>query len=742
MLRPVALSVFPSCREAISWSADGEIAIAAGDHFQILTPTSIKDAEASSSEPEWTVTRVRANLFTNAEWPAFLPGDRDQFSIAAEQSTANIIALAWSPAGLGKYRRCVLLVLTSNLVLSIWEPLGLQQKWTRVGIVNHAFWPQPEHSQDPTDHGFRKTDIRSFTWCDSPKASISTSEGSSTLPALETRWGASLLAVVNDLNEISLIQFCRTTPADASSTHYELQILATHTLENPERENNLVCPGSLFEKAMRERERTTSLCCGPWMSPSNEALGNSDRHVAMIAAACGTQLRLLKVEAIFESSNQNNIQQCTLSASMEEHPIEQSNEGWAQNNVTGPLRWLHTKSSATMTLAVGIMAGLITITMSRTMYSASSFNLGDLKVREWPIYEPEDDDDPDLKERHLEPIYGMLPARNERGDACKLHLGTLGGVGLATELNQIQTGSELQQPQWKRMLDEFQEQYDLDHGLGGMLTSRIWGLATYRGITAAIFTNHPTDMVEYRVSSDDVSTLVFSEEFGRIPNTRAVFTPRAPDGQIPGHDRVGEVISFVLPGADGEVDPDQETQRLIYVVACRAIVGESDKTLRAYAQRSLERLAIVTGADLTEEIGKCHGPPSLIAAKSADHLSGPGGHVYEKCEVCDAGIGWCSAQQARCSEGHIWRKSNIYLQLLKSSSIVNLGCMYTVRCGVSFLAIQEPGISKYCSFCGTEALDEERVASTPGHDLGKTTIGLFQTFDTCLYCAGKFQATY
>lgn len=413
-----------------------------------------------------------------------------------------------------------------------------------------------------------------------------------------------------------------------------------------------------------------------------------------------------------------------------------------------------------MTLAVGIMAGLITITMSRTMYSASSFNLGDLKVREWPIYEPEDDDDPDLKERHLEPIYGMccvltkcppgidhsrlgmLPARNERGDACKLHLGTLGGVGLATELNQIQTGSELQQPQWKRMLDEFQEQYDLDHGLGGMLTSRIWGLATYRGITAAIFTNHPTDMVEYRVSSDDVSTLVFSEEFGRIPNTRAVFTPRAPDGQIPGHDRVGEVISFVLPGADGEVDPDQETQRLIYVVACRAIVGESDKTLRAYAQRSLERLAIVTGADLTEEIGKCHGPPSLIAAKSADHLSGPGGHVYEKCEVCDAGIGWCSAQQARCSEGHIWRKSNICLQLLKSSSIVNLGYMYTVRCGVSFLAIQEPGISKYCSFCGTEALDEERVASTPGHDLGKTTIGLFQTFDTCLYCAGKFQATY
>lgn len=291
------------------------------------------------------MTRVRANLFTNAEWPAFLPGDRDQFSIAAEQSTANIIALSWSPAGLGKYRRCVLLVLTSNLVLSVWERLGLQQKWTRVGIVNHAFWSQPEHSQDPTDHGFQKTDIRSFTWCDSLKASTPTSRDASTLPALETRWGAPLLAVVNDFNEISLIQFCRTTPVDASSRHYELQILATHRIENPERENSLLCPGSLFEKAMRERQRTTSLSCGPWMSPSKELPGNSDHNVAIIAAACGTQLRLIKIEAIFESSIQNSIQQCTLSASMEEHPLEQSNHGWAHNNITGPLGWLHTVRS-------------------------------------------------------------------------------------------------------------------------------------------------------------------------------------------------------------------------------------------------------------------------------------------------------------------------------------------------------------------------------------------------------------
>jgi hypothetical protein len=57
-----------------------------------------------------------------------------------------------------------------------------------------------------------------------------------------------------------------------------------------------------------------------------------------------------------------------------------------------------------MALAVGIMAGLITITMSRATYNASDSNPDDIQFREWPIYEPEDVDDPDRKARHLEPI--------------------------------------------------------------------------------------------------------------------------------------------------------------------------------------------------------------------------------------------------------------------------------------------------------------------------------------------------
>jgi hypothetical protein len=61
------------------------------------------------------------------------------------------------------------------------------------------------------------------------------------------------------------------------------------------------------------------------------------------------------------------------------------------------------------------------------------------------------------------------------------------------------------------------------------------------------------------------------------------------------------------------------------------------------------------------------------------------------------------------------------------------------RCGLSFLAIQEPGISKYCSLCQTEYLDEDSLVLMRGGKLSRTFSELFEAFDTCLYCGGKFQ---
>ncbi|KAG0160825.1 hypothetical protein PDIDSM_8356 [Penicillium digitatum] len=681
MLNPVALSLSPSCHDAISWSSDGELAIAAGEYFQILTPKNSRDGDsAPNSTQDWLMTRVRANLFTNSEWPNYLPGNRDDFSVAADLSESNVVGLAWSPAGLGKYRRSVLAVLTSNLVLSLWEPIGLKKQWTRVAVANHVFWSQLQLSQDPNSHAFRKVNIRSFTWCESLKPSTPTA-GSSFLHSHESRWGIPLLTVVNDFNEVMLVQVRRSDPINSPSKPYDLQILALHSLTNLETKDSPLCSGSLFETAIQERQRTTALACGPWQTSFATSPGNFGCAVAMIAAVCGTQLRLMKLQVALGSSLGETSQQYKLVTDLIEHPLDQSNEKWAYHNIAGPLRWLHARLSTTIALAVGAMAGFITISMPITTYTGSGANSDVFEFRDYPIYEPETEDNKGHQARHLEPIFAMLTSVNEHSDICKLHLGTLGGIGLVTELHQLQNDSAMQQPKWKRMIEEFQDDYDLEHDLGGMSVSRIWGLAAYRNMTAAIFTSHPTDMIEYRITSDDRSMIVFQRKVNPT-NTQALFATHIP-----------------------MVKPPTTTRR------------KKGQVAQTSHSASLERLAFVTGADLSDEISKCNSIPTPIFARNMDQVTGPGGHITRSAKFAMRELGG----PRPVGSVRQWP---------------SLGTMW-----LSFLAIQEPGMSKYCFACRKKPSMKNAWRACVGKQ-GRTFDALFETFDVCLYCAAKFQASY
>ena len=105
--------------------------------------------------------------------------------------------------------------------------------------------------------------------------------------------------------------------------------------------------------------------------------------------------------------------------------------------------------------------------------------------------------------------------------------------------------------------------------------------------------------------------------------------------------------------------------------------------------------------------------------------------------------------------------------------------MTVVRCALTFLTIQEPGISKYCESCDREYLDEHvlldpakhvdrrpevetqepsigisaeestRIHVGGTHDIGPGMLKekddgaslarvLFSTYDVCIYCGGKF----
>jgi hypothetical protein len=48
MLSPVDLSFFPSCFDALSWSADGDLAVAAGEYVQVLVSREAAEIDARS----------------------------------------------------------------------------------------------------------------------------------------------------------------------------------------------------------------------------------------------------------------------------------------------------------------------------------------------------------------------------------------------------------------------------------------------------------------------------------------------------------------------------------------------------------------------------------------------------------------------------------------------------------------------------------------------------------------------
>ena len=49
MLSPVDLPFFPSCFDALSWSADGDLAVAAGEYVQILVSREVAEIDVRSA---------------------------------------------------------------------------------------------------------------------------------------------------------------------------------------------------------------------------------------------------------------------------------------------------------------------------------------------------------------------------------------------------------------------------------------------------------------------------------------------------------------------------------------------------------------------------------------------------------------------------------------------------------------------------------------------------------------------
>jgi len=159
----------------VAWSKDNIIAVAGGEQIAILSPR-LKDS--GPDDLHWDDCLIKVNAYTISENPVLDPLSSAHFSVGEELSIRHVLSLQWSSPGFGQNGRCVLAVLTTDHVLSIWECEGrpsVSTCWKRRLIVNHAISKHYERTgtarsasgQDAHMQFGRKRvqqRIRAFTW--------------------------------------------------------------------------------------------------------------------------------------------------------------------------------------------------------------------------------------------------------------------------------------------------------------------------------------------------------------------------------------------------------------------------------------------------------------------------------------------------------------------------------------------------------------------------------------------------
>ena len=224
----VPVPAFPSCDNCLHWGEDG-IVVAAQHNVQFL----------AAGSNGWKVDSLRVNLFSETEWPLQKLSPISQLSVGEEQSESHVVAAQYSPSGVGIHRRAVLTVLTSNLLLSIWETDRSSQGWRRTCIINQ-FLEQSRHDRSATP--FR---IRAFEWLP-------------TLAGTSTKWGDQFLVLVDDTDRLYCIQVSKNSQTTFGDWNIEVAANAAvlPVLESPR--------STMLQKAVTVRSKVFEMSSSAW----------------------------------------------------------------------------------------------------------------------------------------------------------------------------------------------------------------------------------------------------------------------------------------------------------------------------------------------------------------------------------------------------------------------------------------------------------------------------------------------
>ena len=276
MLSPVRIQAGISTEGCLSWSSDGELAIAAGEEVYLLIPN--RDGE----EP-WTHVRLHVNRFRTDEWPWPIQTSFETMSIGEEQARVNVVALAWSPPGIAKHRRSVLAVLTTNLLLSLWAHHGNpddHKSWERILIVNEpSILPEVLPEELRASHLRR---IRSMAWMPTCPQYCEPQD-----PVPVRKWGPFFLVVADDSNYIYLLAV--SSPFLDPTKPWECQTLLGKMLFSLQSVSNRP---SRFSMAMKRKPLVDHIEFGVW---------HSDNTIPLFYRSAGITRRA-RLDIAFEPS--------------------------------------------------------------------------------------------------------------------------------------------------------------------------------------------------------------------------------------------------------------------------------------------------------------------------------------------------------------------------------------------------------------------------------------------------------
>ena len=685
-------------------------------------------------------------------------------------------------------------MLSTNHILSLWECDGktdVTGNWKRVVIVNHALishYANIEKTPNETDQQYQERKqvfqrVRAFAWSSRVRDDLQDAQAANSTSHLDPRWD--LIALSTEAGEIVIL--CVRSPYDIlhpERTEWQIEVLHSFKISD-------IVPQSKMEDF--QNDDSASFLKGDRLIADHIAWGHwrlDSDNTACSTLAFIVRGQLFSVQIQAELNDASSLTKVA-------RQIGVKNLNPSQSHLTGPLRFVP-KTQFLICFAadtVYCVDGLASKT--DVGVNVTSHHLDD----RW------------------DEISGLAFSYNNSRSTKMQIVSHLSSSTTATTTLSIplDEAEESVAPAWQAKIVELKDAFSKQHDLGGHVQERTWGVAAspLGEYVATAITLLPSDSVAHVIPSDCRTVVNITQEVAFDDENVPLFGALADNAEHIASEVVLFSLQRYIEQRSEAIDPDalvqavmqrtdsstrrlgddnkfplpanSDARRAIGQLRSRVLdqhdmVTERFNTLanmtldqhadvRQTSSQIIQRLVdevttlsrdLQQSGDWSDRIhkvytvlnSKLHTPPQSEDTEMKED------DWNETCRICRGPISFESVKWARCSGGHQFS-----------------------RCALTFLAIQEPGISKHCGVCGVQYLNEWKL---PG--LGRLSVDagvemadivtqnanaqadeaselpddewvqvshtktpaiepisslarlLFAAFDHCIYCGGKFIA--